>query len=153
MRAIAGKSITLNPLVLDSRSTPLHTTVLSLLIRTIPPPRQTRISSMPHAPPSRLPVLQSPLASPHPRHLRLSTPVSEPDMEQISVVSFLLLGNEAGWRRRLGGWRVRWRWRCRRLMDCVRVGTEGARGMGRIRPDVVREGERTKMRGRYGVRC
>ncbi|KAF9037178.1 hypothetical protein BJ165DRAFT_577044 [Panaeolus papilionaceus] len=100
MRGTTGKSITLNPLVLKFGSTPLHTTVLSLLVRTVTPPRQTCINSMPHAPPSRLLALQPPLASSHPRHLRLPTPISEPNTEQIWVASFLLLGNEAGWRRR-----------------------------------------------------
>ncbi|KAF9037215.1 hypothetical protein BJ165DRAFT_1532597 [Panaeolus papilionaceus] len=98
-RASTGESITLNPLVLNSRSTPPHTTVLSLLVRTVTP-RPTRINPKSHAPELRLLALQPPLASSHPRRLRLPTPVSEPNTEQIWVVSFLLLGNEAGWRRR-----------------------------------------------------
>ncbi|KAF9037184.1 hypothetical protein BJ165DRAFT_1408581 [Panaeolus papilionaceus] len=84
---------------------PLHATVLSLLVRPVTLPHQTRINSIPHAPPSRLLVLQSPLSSSHPCHLRLSTPVSEANTQQLWVASLLLLGDEAGWRRRLGGWR------------------------------------------------
>ncbi|KAF9037164.1 hypothetical protein BJ165DRAFT_1503443 [Panaeolus papilionaceus] len=98
MRGIAGKSITLNPLVVDSRSI-LLTTALSLLVRTVTPlTRPTRINSTRTTITSSSSTIVPRLIYPH--RLHLPNPVSEADTEQLWVASFLLLGNDAGWRRR-----------------------------------------------------